>query len=84
MIGTMVEQKDKLSELDAVTAQLAKLDKRRQELRDRASALVVDILRTGMPPTEVANRSPFSAAHVRTLARVAGIPPARRGKTKNT
>jgi len=84
MISAMVEQKDQLGELDAVTAQLTKLDKRRQELRDRASALVVDILRTGMPPTEVANRSPFSAAHVRTLARVAGLPPARRGKPKNT
>jgi hypothetical protein len=65
-----------MKELDAVTAELREIEKRREPLRDRAAELVVAALRKDMPPSEVAARSPFSAAHVRTLAREAGIPPA--------
>jgi hypothetical protein len=35
-------------------------------------------LRAGVAPTEVARRSPYTEAHVRKLARAAGIPPRQR------
>ncbi|HEY8456614.1 MAG TPA: hypothetical protein VIL34_13570 [Actinopolymorphaceae bacterium] len=37
----------------------------------------LDALRAGVPPTEVANLSPFTATYIRRLARENGIPPAR-------
>lgn len=65
-----------MKELDAVTARLGKIEKEREQLRDRATDLVLAALRKQVPPTEVADRSPFSSAHVRKLARDSGIPPA--------
>lgn len=65
-----------MKELDAVTAELRKIDQRRTGLRDRAKELVIAALRKDVPPTEVADRSPYSHAYVRTLAREHGIPPA--------
>jgi hypothetical protein len=41
---------------------------------------VLSALRAGRPPMRVAELSPFSDAHLRQLARNAGIPPAVRGK----
>ena len=70
-------------ELDAITARLAEIEKEREPLRQRAGELVVALLKAKEAPTTVANRSPFSAAHVRTLARVAGLPPARRGSRQD-
>jgi hypothetical protein len=67
---------DAAKELDTITARLVKVERERSQLRDRAAELVVDQLRRGVPPTEVAARSPFSPAHVRKLARDAGLPPA--------
>ncbi len=78
----MTKLTSKFARLDAITTELEPLEKRRDELREEASKLVVELLKAGAAPTEVANRSPFSAAHVRTLARVAGLPPARRGTRK--
>lgn len=75
---------DAYRDLDALTAQIRKLDEKRAPLLERARELVIEKLKAGLPPTEVANHSPYSDAHVRTLARVAGIPPARRGKARGT
>jgi hypothetical protein len=44
---------------------------------------VLDALRAGRPPMRVAELSPFSDAHLRQLARKAGIPRAVKGKTAN-
>lgn len=63
-----------------LTAQLSEIDREIAALRARAAELVVELLKADQPPTEIARMSPFSDAHVRTLARVAGIPPARRGR----
>lgn len=78
----MTDPAGKFTRLDAITAELAPLEEHVHHLRDEASTLVVELLKAGAGPTEVANRSPFSAAHVRTLARIAGLPPARRGRGK--
>ncbi len=74
---------DAYDDLDAVTARIRRLDQKRAPLLERAKELVIEKLRAGLPPTEVAEHSPYSDAHVRTLARVAGIPPARRGRTRS-
>lgn len=66
----------KMSELAAVTAKLRKIDKERDPLRERATQLVLDLLRAGTSPTEVVEASPYSAAYVRKLARDNDIPPA--------
>lgn len=65
--------------LDAITAELAPIEQRRDKLREEAAQIAVELLKAGAAPSEVARRSPFSAAHLRTLARIAGLPPARRG-----
>lgn len=69
----------KFARLDAITAELAPIEEQRDKLREEASKLAVELLKAGAAPTDVARRSPFSAAHLRTLARIAGLPPARRG-----
>lgn len=74
----MTKLTSKFARLDAVAAELKPLEERRDELREEASKVVVELLKAGAAPTEVAERSPFSAAHVRTLARIAGLPPAKR------
>lgn len=76
----MTNLTSKFARLDAITAELAPLEEQRTKLREEAADLVIALLKSHAPPTEVADRSPFSAAHVRTLARIAGLPPARRGK----
>lgn len=78
----MTNVAEEYGELDAITARLSKIDKERDKLRERAAQLVVSLLEAKELPSEVANRSPFSGGHVRTLARVAGIPPAKRGAKK--
>lgn len=75
----MTNLTSKFTRLDAITAELAPIEEQREKLRDEASQLAVALLKGGASPTEVARRSPFSSAHIRTLARIAGLPPARRG-----
>lgn len=75
----MTNLTEKFTRLDAITAELAPIEEQREKLREEAAELAVDLLKADASPTEVARRSPFSAAHIRTLARIAGLPPARRG-----
>lgn len=65
--------------LDAITAELEPIDDRSKDLRREATQIALGLLRAGEPPTVVAKRSPFTATHVRDIARKAGIPPARQG-----
>jgi hypothetical protein len=73
---------DPLEELDAISARVADLDRERDDLLTRAKALIVKALKAGAMPTEVARRSPYSDAHIRTLARAAGIEATGRGKRR--
>lgn len=50
------------------------LEKARSEVKD----LAIEALKAGAAPTEVAERSPYTAAHLRQIAREAGIPPAKK------
>lgn len=61
--------------LDAATARFRRLEK----ARDEVIAAVVAALKANIPPTEVANRSPFTATYVRSIAREHDIPPAKPG-----
>jgi len=80
MIPRMRNPDRALTRLDEIKAELEPLEKQRDKLRKEASELVIVALKAKKPPTEVADRSPFSHAHVRTLARLAGLPPAKRSK----
>jgi hypothetical protein len=48
-------------------------DKARDRARDEHFAAVLAALRAGKPPTDVAELSPFTATHLRQIAREAGI-----------
>ncbi len=54
------------------------VNKAREQARDAHFDAVVAALRAGEAPTEVAQRSPFTATTLRCLARGADIPPAKR------
>jgi len=69
-------------ELIEVTARLREIERERDTLRDRAKPLVVKLLKSNLPPKEVADLSPFSDAWVRAIARANGVPPAARGTRK--
>lgn len=70
---------DPLTALDKATAGYRKTEAAHDESRDAAIAAVVDALRAGERPTDVTNRSPFTAAYVRRIARENGIEAARPG-----
>jgi hypothetical protein len=70
-------------ELEAVTQTARRLrsaDKARDKARDDHIDAVLVALRAGQPPTEIADRSPLTAARLRQIAREAGIPPATKGR----
>lgn len=68
-----------LENLDAATDRYEETAAAHEEARMDAVAKVIAALRAGATPTEVTRRSPFTDAHVRKLAREAGIPPAKPG-----
>lgn len=69
-----------LAELDASTKRYRRTEKAHEESRDASVVAVVAALKAGARPTEVTERSPFSPAHVRNLAREHGIGPRRKGQ----
>lgn len=69
-----------LAELDKSTARFRKTEQAHAASRDAAVEAVIAALRAGARPTDVTDRSPFSPAHVRNLARENGIAPARKGR----
>ncbi len=66
--------------LKASTRRYRRTEAAHEESRKASVADVLAALKAGMKPTEVVELSPFTATHVRKLARDAGIPAARKGK----
>ena len=66
--------------LRASARRYKRTDAAHEESRKAAAADVIAALRAGMPPTRVAELSPFTATRVRQLAREAGVPPAKKGQ----
>lgn len=64
---------DPMEQLDKATEQYGETKDAFDEARTKAVMAVVDALRAGKKPTEVTNRSPFTAAYVRRIARENGI-----------
>lgn len=75
----MTERVRLLKALDEATELYWETEAAHDAARDKAVAAVLTALREGIEPTTVAERSPFTAAYVRRLARDADIPPAPRG-----
>ncbi|MBX7464947.1 hypothetical protein [Streptomyces sp. NPDC057910] len=68
-----------MENLDKATSRYRKTEADHHSARDAAVEAVVEALRAGERPTDVTNRSPFTAAYVRRIARDNGIEPAKRG-----
>lgn len=64
---------DPMERLDKATEQYRETEAAHKDSRTEAVMAVVDALRAGKKPTEVTNRSPFTAAYVRRIARENGI-----------
>lgn len=75
---------DVMHELDQATRRYKRTEKAHAEARDAAVHLVIAALRDGQGPTEVARRSPFTAAYVRRIAREHDIEPAKPGPKKRS
>jgi hypothetical protein len=68
-----VDESAGLDTLETATKRYRRTEKAHREARAEAIALCLKLLREGVPPTKVANASPFTAAWVRKLARDNGI-----------
>lgn len=68
-----------LRALDEATRAFRAADRARDAAHAKAVAAIVAALQAGGMPTEVAKRSPFTAAYVRKLARDHNIPAAKPG-----
>lgn len=75
----MTERVRLLKALDEATELYEATEAAHEAAREQAVSAVLSALRQGVEPTVVAERSPFTAAYVRRLARDAGIPPAKVG-----
>jgi hypothetical protein len=73
---------DPMTKLDQVTTRYRETEAEHKDARSEAVIAVVDALRAGKSPTEVTQRSPFTAAYVRQIARKNGIEPAKPGPKK--
>jgi hypothetical protein len=73
---------DSMEALDQATRRYRKTEAAHDEARNSAAKAVVEALRAGQRPTDVAEHSPFTAAYVRRIARDHGIEPARPGPKK--
>jgi hypothetical protein len=65
--------------LNRATEKYREAEQRRRQARQALIDAMVAALEAGVAPTEVAALSPFSATHVRALAREHGVSPAPRG-----
>lgn len=75
---------DAMEGLDKATARYRKTETAHNEARTAAVEAVVTALKAGKRPTDVTNRSPFTAAYVRRIAREHGIEPASKRTPKET
>ncbi|MEU4954316.1 hypothetical protein [Streptomyces lavendulae] len=65
--------------LDQATQLYRETEEAHDQARKAAIKAVIAALRSGMRPTDVTERSPFTAAYVRRIARENGIEPAKPG-----
>lgn len=72
-----------LDEVVKAATNYIEADARKEETRTQLEAAIVMALQAGCRPTDVVDRSPFTAAYVRRIAREAGIPPAVNGTSHN-
>jgi hypothetical protein len=75
----IVVMSDEMDAVKSTARRWRSADKARDRARDDHFAAVLAALRAGEVPTEVYGESPFTATHLRGLARDAGIP---RGKKR--
>jgi hypothetical protein len=75
----MTERVRLLRALDKATELYRETEATHDAAREKVVAAVLSALREGVEPTTVAERSPFTAAYVRRLARDNDIPPAKQG-----
>jgi hypothetical protein len=73
---------DPLDDLDASTRRYRETEAEHEKSRRAVVADVIAALRAGKRPTDVINRSPFTAAYVRRIAREHGIEPATKARTR--
>lgn len=73
---------DPMTNLDHATARYRQAKAAYEEARDAAADAVAEALRAGQRPTDVTERSPFTAAYVRRIARDKGIERAKPGPKK--
>lgn len=72
-------EKDPLDALNDSTRRYRETEKAHEDARGDVVSDVIAALRAGKRPTDVVEHSPFTAAHVRKIARDNGIEPAPRG-----
>lgn len=72
-------ERDPLDAVDETTEQYKRAADAYAEARRASIAAVVAALKAGKRPTDVADRSPFTATYVRRVAREHGIEPRRKG-----
>jgi hypothetical protein len=75
---------DEMEALDQAAARYRDTEAAHDKSRQQAIEAVVNALEAGKRPTDVADRSPFTAAYVRRIARDNGIEPAKPGPKKRT
>lgn len=73
---------DPLDALDTSTQRYRTTEAEHEKSREAVIADVLAALRAGKRPTDVVDRSPFTAAYVRRLARDQGIEPASKARTE--
>ncbi|MER7363549.1 hypothetical protein [Nonomuraea wenchangensis] len=73
---------DPLDALDESTRRYRETESEHEKSRQAVTKDVVAALKAGKRPTDVAEHSPFTAAHVRKIARDNGVEPAPRGGGK--
>lgn len=79
----MSEEKSPLDALAEATRRYRRTETAHEEARRVVTAAVLDALRAGERPTDVAERSPFTDAYIRRFARENGIEPRRKGGGKS-
>lgn len=73
---------DPLDALDDSTRRYRETEKAHENARSDVISDVIAALKAGKRPTDVVEHSPFTAAHVRKIARDNGIEPSPRGGGK--
>ncbi len=75
---------DEMEALDQATTRYKDTEREHEKSRTTVIKAVVAALRADKRPTDVADRSPFSPAYVRRIAREHGIDPASPGPKKTS